>query len=106
MDELNGWSPPAAITGTDVAVLPMGICEFDLFTGERLIHVEHPVLVYEATFAETLRIVGELAAGQVVLSHVEEMDCISYDDLLRVEAQLQGEGRNIRFAWDGMSVEV
>ncbi len=106
MDELNGWSPPSAITGTDVAVLPMGICEFDLFTGERLIHVDHPVLVYEATFAETLRIVGELAAGQVVLSHVEEMDCISYDDLLRVEKQLQDEGRNIRFAWDGMSVEV
>ena len=38
MDELNGWSPPAALQGCDVAVLPMGICEFDLFTGERLIH--------------------------------------------------------------------
>ena len=68
----------------------MGICEFDLFTGERLIHEDHPVLVYEATFAETLEIVAGLDAGRVVLSHVEEMDCISYEDLLRVEKRLQG----------------
>ena len=106
MDELNGWSPPPAATGCDLAVLPMGICEFDLFTGERLIHEDHPVLVYEATFAETLEIVAGLDAGQVVLSHVEEMDCISYDDLLRVEKRLQAEGRNVRFAWDGMTIDV
>ena len=54
------------------------------------------MLVYEATFAETLDIVAGLDADRVVLSHVEEMDCISYDDLLRVEKRLQGEGRNIR----------
>ena len=71
----------------------MGICEFDLFTGERLIHEDHPVLVYEATFAETLDIVAALDAERVVLSHVEEMDCISYDDLLRVEQRLQARGQ-------------
>ena len=54
MDELNGWSPPPEVKGCDLAVLPMGICEFDLFTGERLIHEEHPVLRFEATFEETL----------------------------------------------------
>ena len=106
MDELNGWSPPDEIIGCDVAVLPMGICEFDLFTGDRLIHEEHPVLVFEATFAETLGIVDELDAGQVVLSHVEEMDCISYGELLQVEERLRREGRNVTFAWDGMTVDV
>jgi phosphoribosyl 1,2-cyclic phosphate phosphodiesterase len=106
MDELNGWSPPPAVTGCNLAVLPMGICEFDLFTGERLIREDHPVLVYEATFVETLGIAAKLNAGQIVLSHVEEMDCISYNDLLRVEKQLQGEGRNVRFAWDGMTIDV
>ena len=50
--------------GCDLAVLPMGICEFDLFTGERLIHEEHPVLRFEATFEETLGIVAELDAGR------------------------------------------
>ena len=93
MDELNGWSPPADAMGCDLAVLPMGICEFDLFTGERLIHEEHPVLRFEATFEETLAIVARLDAGRVVLSHVEEMDCISYDELLRVERAAPGRGR-------------
>ena len=106
MDELNGWMPPADVRGCDLAVVPMGICEFDLFTGERRIHEEHPVLRFEATFDETLDIVSELDAAQVVLSHVEEMDTVSYDDLLRVEQRLLGEGRAIRFAWDGMTVDV
>ena len=98
MDELNGWSPPPEVTGCDLAVLPMGICEFDLFTGERLIHEEHPVLRFEATFEETLGIVAALDAVRVVLSHVEEMDCISYDDLLRVEERLREarDGRHVR----------
>ena len=47
-----------------------------------------------------------LGAGRVVLSHVEEMDCISYDDLTRVEQRLQAEGNDIRFAWDGMTIDV
>ena len=64
------------------------------------------MLVFEATFAETLAIVDALDAGRVVLSHVEEMDCISYDELLRVEEGLGNEGRNVNFAWDGMTVEV
>ena len=106
MDELNGWSPPDDIKGCDVAVLPMGICEYDLFTGERLIHEEHPVLVFEATFVETLGIVDALDARQVVLSHVEEMDCISYGELLQVEERLRSEGRNVTFAWDGMTIDV
>ena len=106
MDELNGWVPADEIEGCDVAVLPMGICEFDLFTGERRIHEEHPVLVFEATFAETIGIVDALDAGRVVLSHVEEMDCISYEELLQVEERLRGEGRNVTFAWDGLTVDV
>jgi phosphoribosyl 1,2-cyclic phosphate phosphodiesterase len=34
MDELNGWVPPPDVCGVDLAVLPMGICEHDLVTGE------------------------------------------------------------------------
>jgi len=106
MDELNGWTPPLEVRGCDLAVIPMGICEFDLFTGERRIDEAHPVLRFEATFEETLGIVEELAAPEVVLSHVEEMDTVSYDDLLRVEARMREEGRAIRFGWDGMTVDV
>ena len=41
-----------------------------------------------------------------MLSHVEEMDCISYDDLLQVEQRLQAEGANVSFAWDGRTIDV
>lgn len=106
MDELNGWTPPRELRGCDLAVLPMGICEHDVFTGERVIHEEHPVLRFEATFDETLAIVDALAADRVVLHHIEEMDQLTYDDLLEVEARERAAGRPLTFAWDGLVVDV
>ena len=101
MDELNGWEPPEWVRGVDVAVLPMGICEFDPFTRERRIHEEHPVLRFEATFDETLAMVERLGAARIVLSHVEEMDGLTYDDLLRL-----GEREGVEFAYDGMRLDL
>ncbi len=103
MDELHGWVPPAEVRGVDLAVLPMGLCERDPFTGERRIHERHPVLSFEATFEQTLAIVDALEAERVVLSHVEEVDGLGHDDLKRLEAQV---GRNITFGWDTMQVTV
>ena len=103
MDELNGWLPPAEVRGADLAVLPMGICEYDPFGGERRLHRDHPVLRYEATFVETLEIVDRLEAKRVVLSHVEEVDELGYDDLLRLPGAL---GRELTFAYDGFAAEV
>jgi len=103
MDELNGWTPPPEVRGVDLAVLPMGVCEHDPFTGERRIHEDHPVLRFEATFEETLGIVDELGAERVVLSHVEEIDGLGYGDLQRLASEV---GRGITFAWDTMQEEV
>jgi phosphoribosyl 1,2-cyclic phosphate phosphodiesterase len=103
MDELNGWDPPAEVRGVDLAVLPMGICEFDLFTGERRIHPEHPVLLYEATFEETRAIVQALGAAHAVLTHVEEIDGLTHDDL---QGLAPGYGSSVTFGWDGFSIEV
>jgi phosphoribosyl 1,2-cyclic phosphate phosphodiesterase len=102
-DETNGWSPPEELRGVDVAVLPMGICEHDPLTGERRLHPEHALLRLEATFDETLGIVRELGAGRTVLSHVEEMDGLSYDDLLELERRLDGL---VTFAYDGLVLDV
>jgi phosphoribosyl 1,2-cyclic phosphate phosphodiesterase len=102
-DELNGWSPPADVRGVAVAVLPMGICEHHPLTGERRLHPEHALLRYEATFEETLGIVRELGAGRTVLSHIEEMDGLSYDDLLELERRLDGV---VEFAYDGLTIEI
>jgi phosphoribosyl 1,2-cyclic phosphate phosphodiesterase len=103
MDELHGWTPPPELRGFDLVLVPMGICERDPFTGERRIHADHPILRYEATFEETIAIVDALEAERAVLSHVEEIDGLSHDDLLRVAARL---GRGITFAWDGLVVDV
>jgi phosphoribosyl 1,2-cyclic phosphate phosphodiesterase len=101
-DETNGWEPSQDV-GVDLAILPMGICEFHPLTGERRIHADHPLLRLEATFAETLEIVERLGASRTVLSHVEEMDGLSYDELRELERRLDGR---VEFAYDGMLLEV
>jgi len=100
MDELNGWTPPE-LGRLDLAVLPMGVLELDPRTGERLIPADNPVLEAEATFAETLEIVRRLDAARVVLSHVEEMDTVSHDDLREI-----GEREGVEFAHDTMQLPV
>jgi phosphoribosyl 1,2-cyclic phosphate phosphodiesterase len=100
-DELHEWDPPEHVRGVDLAVLPMGICELDPFTGERRIDAEHPILRFEATFPQTLAIVERLGAARVVLAHVEELDGLSYDDLLEL-----GRRHGVEFAFDTMVLEV
>jgi len=105
-DELNGWRPPPEVRGVDLAVLPVGVFEFDPFTGERRIAEEHPVLGFEATFEETLGMVDALDAGRTILTHVEEMDGMTHDDLRRLGENLRREGRNVEFAYDTLLVEA
>jgi phosphoribosyl 1,2-cyclic phosphate phosphodiesterase len=101
-DETNGWEPDEDLRGIDLAILPMGICEFQPLTGERRLHEDHPLLRLEATFEETLEIVARLQARRTVLSHIEEVDGLSYDDLREVERRLDGY---VEFAYDGMLLE-
>jgi phosphoribosyl 1,2-cyclic phosphate phosphodiesterase len=105
-DELKGWHPPADAVGVDLAVLPMGIAELDPLTGERRIAADHPVLQAEATFPETLAIIDELGASRVLLTHIEEMDELSFDDLRRLEARLRADGLDVGFAYDTMLIDV
>jgi phosphoribosyl 1,2-cyclic phosphate phosphodiesterase len=105
-DELVGWSPPSSLAGVDLAILPMGICEHDPFTGERRIPVEHPVLKLEMRFPETLEVVRALQPKQVVLSHIEEVDGLGHDELGRLADELRKDGLAIRFAYDTMRVDV
>ena len=105
-DELNGWEPPTALSGVDLAVLPQGLAEFNPFTGERRIPKEHPVLKVEATFDETLEIIDKLDARRTILTHVEEIDGLTHDDLQTLGARLRDEGRNVEFAYDTLIVDV
>lgn len=105
-DELYGWSPPPALEGVDLAILPMGICEHDPFTGERRIAEAHPVLKMEMTFPQTLDVIRALRPRQSVLSHIEEIDGLGHDDLERLAAMLHRDGLPIRFAHDAMRIHL
>lgn len=106
MDELRGWSPPKSLAGLDLAVLPTGLFEFDPFTGERRISPEHPLLREEATFEQTLKCVAALGARRVVLTHIEEPDGLTYDDLVRLQGRDDMRALNAAFAYDGLIVGV
>lgn len=105
-DELLGWNPPREVQGLDLAVVPMGILEFDPFTGERRINENHRLLKNEATFRQTLRIVERLEAARVMMTHIEEPDQLSYAELERLEERLQAGGLSISFAHDTLIVDV
>lgn len=105
-DELFGWMPPEFVRGVDLAVIPMGLAEFNPLTGERIIPAHHPVLQGEASYEQTLTMVRQMQPRQTILTHIEEPGSLSYDDLLRLESALHADGYAIRFAYDTMMVEV
>ena len=105
-DELVGWEPPEFTHGVDLAILPMGVVEHHPLSGKRKIPVGHPILKMEATFAQTLEMVRQINAGRTILTHIEEMDDCSHDDLRDVEAALEQAGSPVEFAYDTMTVDV
>ncbi|HUY70784.1 MAG TPA: MBL fold metallo-hydrolase [Gaiellaceae bacterium] len=101
MDETHGWSPPG-LGPLDLAVLPIGVFEHHPYTGERLIPEEFcKPPVKKARYGQALELVRTLAPRRAVLSHVEEMDKLSHDELLRL-----GTSDGWEPAHDGMLVEV
>jgi phosphoribosyl 1,2-cyclic phosphate phosphodiesterase len=105
-DELVGWQPPDFVQGADLVILPMGIVEFDVWTGERRIPTDHPVLKTEATFRQTLAMLQKMQPKQAIMTHLEEPDGLGYDDYVRLEAKMQAEGFPLRFAYDTMVIEI
>jgi phosphoribosyl 1,2-cyclic phosphate phosphodiesterase len=101
MDETHGWEPPA-LGPLDLAVLPIGVFERHPFSGERLIPEEfcRPP-VKKTRHTQALELARALAPRRVVLSHVEEMDRLSHDELVRL-----GEADGFEPAFDGMLVEA
>lgn len=105
-DELNGWMPDESLQHMDLVILPTGVFGTHPLTGEQHLAENHPVLDEEATFQETLHIVERLAPKHCYLTHVEEPDRVSYDDLCQVEKQLQARELPVSFAYDGLKVHI
>jgi phosphoribosyl 1,2-cyclic phosphate phosphodiesterase len=102
----RGSQPPPQAIGVDLAVIPIGVVEIDPFTGSRRIPEDHPILSYEATFQETLGIAEKLDAGRLIMTHIEEPDGLTYDDLKRLEERDDLRRMNVTFAFDTLVVDV
>jgi phosphoribosyl 1,2-cyclic phosphate phosphodiesterase len=101
MDETHGWRPPD-LGPLDLAVLPVGVFEHHPYTGERMIPEEFcKPPVRKARYGTALELARTLAPKRAVLAHVEEMDRMSHDDLVRLGAADGWEP-----AFDGMLVDV
>jgi len=101
MDETHGWSPPE-LGPLDLALIPVGVFEHHPFTGERMIPEEFCRSPFTKTrYPEALAMLRALAPQRGVLSHVEEMDRLSHDELVTLGAADGWEP-----AFDGMLVEL
>jgi phosphoribosyl 1,2-cyclic phosphate phosphodiesterase len=100
MDETHGWTPPD-LGLLDLSVLPVGVFEHHPYTGERLIPEEfcRPP-VKKTRYVQALEMARALGARRTVLSHVEEMDRLSHDELVSLGASDGWEP-----AFDGMVIE-
>jgi phosphoribosyl 1,2-cyclic phosphate phosphodiesterase len=101
MDETHRWNPPDLGT-LDLAYMPVGVFEHHPYTGERLIPAEFcKPPVKKTRYGQALEMLRALAPHRAVLGHVEEMDRLSHDELVRL-----GESDGWEPAWDGLIVEV
>jgi phosphoribosyl 1,2-cyclic phosphate phosphodiesterase len=105
-DELYGWDPADELTNRDLIVVPMGLMEYNPVTGQRNIPANHPVLKQEATYEQTLSMVRKIKPKRAVLTHIEEPDQVSIEELRTIEQQLRTKGLPISFAYDTMAIEV
>jgi len=108
-DELHGYEPDARLAGIDLAIVPSGIFEFHPLTHERLIEPEAPELKDKATFAETLTIIRKLQTKRCYLTHIEEVDRLSHDELCHIAqfvSDMNPHLPTIRIAYDGLRVFV
>jgi len=103
-DELFGWEPPDFVKGVDLAILPMGIPEYNPLTGERFLAETHPVLKTEATYRQTLEMVKKIDAKLTYLTHIEDYEIFGYDELSVLETDLTDP--LVKFAYDTLLIEI
>ena len=105
-DELHGWEPPEGLPKADLAVLPMGIAELNPLSGERQFARHHPLLKTEATFEQTLDVVRKLQVKRVIMTHIEEPDQLTHDDLQALGRRLVEQGLPVQFAYDTLLADI
>ena len=101
MDETHYWEP-GDLGPLDLAVLPLGVFPFHPWTGERKMPEEFTKGPARKTrYEQTLVHIEQLQARQTVLIHIEEMEGLNHDELVRL-----GERDGWTIGFDGQTVEV
>ena len=105
-DELFNWEPPDELKNPDLAILPAGLFEFNPLTGERMMQENHPLFDEEESFRQTLSMIDKLGATETWITHIEEAFDITPEILAEVEKRFAAEGKNIRFAYDQLKLQI
>ena len=109
MDELNNWQPDPALGSFDLTIMPAGVFEFDPLTNQRRIPADHPILIREATYAETLDMLRAIDTKRVVFMHLNHSDQLTYEQFRQLGVRMteQSNAHPIyEFAYDGMLIEL
>ena len=100
MDETQGWAP-SELGPLDLALIPIGVFELHPVTGERLIPEQFCIPpVAKTRYQQALEMLRALDPRRAVLSHVEEMERLSHDELVAL-----GEADGWEPAFDGMLLD-
>lgn len=105
-DELTEDFSYKSLRGLDLAILPMGIPEFNPLTGKRSMPRNHPLLKSEMSYNGMMEISRKLKAKRVIITHIEEIYGLSYKDYLLLEKRFSKNGLKIKFAFDSMIIRL
>lgn len=103
LDETKDWNPQRELMEPDILVMETGWFEYTP-QGEQIIPTRHWIRESEASFEETLSLVRKIRPGAALLTHLEELNCRSYDNYLKLEQEHRG--LRVKFAYDGLQVPI
>jgi len=101
LDDTRDWRPGPELSEPDILVIEMGWFERDT-KNRRIVSPGDPIRQGEASFEETLRLIGQIRPRLAFLTHIEGLWARSYNDYLKLEREYHDY--HLRVAYDGLRV--
>lgn len=101
LDDTRDWRPGPELLEPDILVIEMGWFERDT-KNRRIVSPGDPIRQGEASFEETLRLIGQIRPRLALLTHIEGLWARSYNDYLKLEREYHDY--HLRVAYDGLRV--
>ena len=90
------------IKGADILIVGGNLLLTGKDSSGQALSADHPIFNEFYTFEQVQALQQSLQIPQMIITHIEEIDGKTYDELLEYEKTLPG----ITFAWDGMEVAL